>query len=72
MNKIEISLNLFMISNIILPPSSISLPLSFAQSFRRNNVLGHRKKKKLLFYIKIGCMCDKKFVVPFQKKKGVN
>ena len=50
-----------------LPPIFISLPISFAQSFRRNNVVGHRRKEKVLFYIKVECMCDEKLVVPLQK-----
>ena len=65
----------------VLHLSSISLPISFAQSFRRNNVKGYRKKDKLLFYTQvikrdglIECMCDEKFVVLFQnqqkKEKG--
>ena len=46
-------------------------PLSFAQSFRRNNnVVGHGKKEKLLFYIfKVKCMCNEKFMIPFQKQQ---
>ena len=45
---------------IVLPPIFISLLLSFAQSFRRTNIMGYRKKEILLFYIKVGCMCDEK------------
>ena len=41
-----------------LPLIFIDLPISFAHSFRRNNVVGHRKKEKLLCNIKIECMCD--------------
>ena len=29
----------------------------------------HRKKEKLLSYIKVKCVCDEKFVVPFQKQQ---
>ena len=35
--------------------------------------MDHKKKEKPLFYIKVECMWDKKFVIPFQmqqKKKG--
>ena len=42
----------------IFPPSFISLPLSFAESFRRNNA-EHKKKDKPLFYINVEYMCDK-------------
>ena len=31
--------------------------------------MGHRKKEKLLFYIKVECTCDEKCVVPFQKQQ---
>ena len=27
------------------------------------------RKKELLFYIKVECMCDEKFLVPFQKQQ---
>ena len=33
----------------VFSPIFISLLISFAQSFRRNNVVGHKKKEKLLF-----------------------
>ena len=51
----------------ILSPVFISLPVFFAQSFRRNNVVGHKMKEKLLFYVKVECMCNGKLVFPFQK-----
>ena len=51
----------------LLTTLSISLPVSFAHSFRRNNVMRHKKKEKLLFYIKTERMCDGKLVFPYQK-----
>ena len=52
---------------VILLPVFINLFGSFAQNFRRNNVVGYRRKEKLLFYVKVECMFDGKLVVPFQK-----
>ena len=50
----------YYVSYDILLPVFISLPIPFAQSFRRNNGVGHRNKEKLLFYVKVECMCDGK------------
>ena len=60
--------------NNVLPPSFISLPISFAQNFTRNSIMGHTKREKRLFILKVEYMCDEKFVIlgPFQNSKKRN